>query len=111
MTTSATPPDSRIEGIRRLGSLVAVGIIVAAIVAGLTFSMAGQRQASVTAYTIAVVLMLLMPVTGMIAVLFTEIRRRDWWFAAAALAVLLLIAYRVLGFFRLIGDRVFELFR
>ena len=100
MTTSATPRDSRIERIRHFGSLVALMIIVAGLVAGLTFSAAGQRQASLTAYTIAGALMLVLPVTGVVAALFTESRRRDWWFAAAALGVLLLIAYQLVGFFR-----------
>ena len=98
MTTSPSPPDSGIERIRRFGSIGALSIIVAGLVAGLTLSLAGQRQASVTAYAVAVALMLVLPVTGVIAAFFTEVRRRDWWFAAASLGVLLLIGYRLLGF-------------
>ena len=100
MTTSTPHPDSGIERIRRFGSIGALSIIVAGLVAGLTLSLAGQRQASVTAYSIAMALLLMLPVTGVIAVLFTEVRRRDWWFAAAALGVLLLLGYRLVGFFR-----------
>ena len=100
MTTSVPPPDSGIERIRRVGSIGVLSIIVAGLVAGLTLSLAGQRRASATAYTIAVALMLVLPVTGVIAVFVTEVRRRDWWFAAAALGVLTLIGYRLVGFFR-----------
>lgn len=100
MTTSPSPPDSGIERTRRFGSIGALSIIVAGLVAGLTLSLAGQRQASATAYSIAMALMLMLPVTGVIAVLFTEVRRRDWWFAAAALGVVLLIGYQMLEFFR-----------
>jgi hypothetical protein len=99
MTPASASRDRAIETTRRIVSHIALWIIIAGLVGGLVLSLAGQPPASVTAYKIAAVVMLVLPVTGVIAVLFEEIKRRDWWFAAAALGVIVLIAYRLLELF------------
>jgi drug/metabolite transporter (DMT)-like permease len=93
--TSATTTDTRIERIRRTVSFINLGAIAAALAGGLALSVAGQHATAVRVYTLASALLLVTPVTGVVAALIEEISRRDWLFATAALGVLVLIAYQL----------------
>jgi hypothetical protein len=80
-----------IERARRAVSQVGLILIVACLVAGLALAMSNRADLASNLFRASVAVLVLMPITGVIAVLAEEIARRDWWFAAIAAGVLVLI--------------------
>jgi hypothetical protein len=90
----------RVEQARRLASIAGLCAIAASLTIGLAASLAGGDAIASRAFTIAAVLLVVMPMVSVLAVLAVEIVRRDWWFAAAACGVIALIGYRLLTLVR-----------
>ena len=71
---------------------VLLGVLAVCLAAGLVLSLTGRPALATSLFTVAAAVLVLMPLSGVVAVLAEEVSRRDWWFAAIAIGVLALIA-------------------
>ena len=96
MTGEPENDPSTIERLHRTGGRGAFMVVVTGLVCGLLLFLGGQHDLSVWTLSATFGLLLALPVVNVLAVLATEIRRRDWTFAAIAAGVLAMLAYSVI---------------
>ncbi len=93
--TERAPDGPDLERSNRAIGRAGLGVAVAALVAGTGAALVGVRPASVVMLQIAFGVLIVMPLSNVVAVLTGEVRRRDWGFVLLAVGVAVVLGFNV----------------
>lgn len=85
------PGPGLIEWARISVARAGLFVVTALLAAGLLLWPLGYLEASTETLQLATIVLVVMPITGVLALLFEEIRRRDWVFVGAAVLVIAML--------------------